>query len=53
QLINIRRLIDALEIFQLDLPVINNTNNTMIDKELVKRYIIPKLEDSNTKKFDN
>ena len=41
-LIDIRKIVDTLETFHRDLPIISNTSNTIVDKELIKTYIKPK-----------
>ncbi len=41
-LIMVRKIIDLLEIFQRQLPVINSTSNTLIDPQLIKTYAILK-----------
>lgn len=43
-LINIRKIIDALETFHRDLPIISNTSNTEVDKELIKKYVKPQTK---------
>lgn len=43
-LINIRKIIDALETFHRDLPIVSNTSNTVVDKELIKKYVKPQTK---------
>ena len=43
-LINIRKIIDLQETFERDLPIISNTSNTLIDKELIKTYLKPQTK---------
>jgi len=38
-LISIRKIIDSMETFGHEIPIISNTSNTLIDKELIKTYL--------------
>ena len=45
-LIDIRKIIDTLETFHRNLPIISNESNTLVDKELIKTYVKPEKKEN-------